>query len=189
MSDDPDIQLAHAVDARPDLSSALASKEKGSRQTRAGTVRGQVMLVAALIGVLCWGAWMTRAVLDLRAGPARVVKVQLASLVGDFVRAEARGNASPDQIGPRTAQFMKVLDATIARHARGGQIILVSEAVVGGSVPDITADIAHEVRLTLPAVQPASSLPGPGDPTGQRRDAGGVEARMRDYLLHEGASQ
>lgn len=187
MSDDPECE--RALGAPPNEQFLPVVSGKTGQRPRSSIARGQVLLVAGLIGVLCWGAWMTRAILDLRAAPARVAKVQLASLVGDYVRAEARGNASPDQIGPRTAQFMKVLDATIARHARGGQIILVSEAVVGGSVPDITAEIAREVRLTLPAVQLASSSPGHGDASGQRRDAGDVEARMRDYLLHEGAPQ
>lgn len=187
MSDDPECQ--HALGAPTDAQLVPAVSGKTARRPRGGIARGQVLLVAALIGVLCWGAWMTRAILDLRAAPSRVVKVQLASLVGDYVRAEARGNASPDQIGPRTAQFMKVLDATIARHARGGQIVLVSEAVVGGRVPDITADIDREVRVTLPTVQPAPSPPRLDDPAGQRRDAGDVEARMRDYLLHGGAAQ
>jgi hypothetical protein len=105
------------------------------------------------------------------------------------VRTEARGDTPPDQIGPRMAQFMKVLDATIAHHARDGQIVLVSEAVVGGSVPDITGDIAREVRAILPASQPAPASPRLADPAGHDREAGDVETRMRDYLLHEGAPQ
>ncbi len=178
MSDDPDIQRTTG-----------GSRDAPSAPAPGGIARGQVLALAALIGALCWGAWMTRVILDVRAAPARVVKVQLASLVGAYVRTEARGDTPPDQIADRTAQFMKVLDATIARHARGGQIVLVSEAVVGGSVPDITGDIAREVRATLPALQTAPASARSADPVGQRREAGDVETRMRDYLLHEGAPQ
>lgn len=187
MSNDPECQ--HALGTPPGEHAVQGASGRTGRRSRGGIARGQVLAVAALIGVLCWGAWVTRGILDLRAGQARVVKVQLARLVGDFVRAEARGNASSDQIGLRTAHFMKVLEATIARHARGGQILLVSEAVVGGSVPDITADIAREVQVTLPAQPPTPSPPASGDPAGRRRDGGDVEGPMRDDLLHEGATQ
>jgi len=186
MSDDPDI--AHPADAFRCARPAPVSDRKRTQGSR-GVTRGQVLRVAGLIGALCWGAWITRAILDMRAAPAHVVKVQLASIVGNYVRAEARGDTPPDQIGPHMAQFMKVLDATIARHARRGQIVLVSEAVVGGGVPDITGEIAREVRATLPASQSAPAPPRLAVPATSDREAGNVEARMRDYLLHEGAPQ
>lgn len=181
MSGERIVDEAHAVP--PDSQVEVARNAVGTRVQQFAILRRQFLTMACLIALLCWGAWMTRSILDMRPTPLRVVKVQLAGLVGSYVRAQARTDASPDEIAARTAQFMTALDLAIARHAHDGQIVLVSEAVVGGNVPDITAAIAAEMRrvAATPALR-ASKGRQDGNP-----EASDVETRMRDYLLREGA--
>lgn len=137
-----------------------------------GIGRAQLVMLAVSMAAIAWGAWSTRAILDLRARPAPFVKVELGALVAEYVRAQARSAGSPEQLRTETALFMKSLDASLARRTRDGHVILVSEAVVGGAVPDITALVRREIhaRLTLPP--PAND--------------GGTEARMREYLEQAG---
>lgn len=155
------------------------------RHRARGIGRAHVLAVACAIAGLAWGSWTTRAVLDLRASPTRIAKVRLQSLVGDYVRAQARSATPPDQIGPATARFMTMLDAAIARHARAGEVVLVSEAVVGGDVRDVTDQIRREVYAQVPVPRAAEGVP---DSAQDRASGGDVEARMRDYLLHAGAA-
>lgn len=140
----------------------------------AGIGRAQLAVLAVSIAAIVWGAWSTRAILDLRAQPAPFVKVQLAALVAEHVRAQARSAGSPEQIRTDTALFMKSLDDSLARRTRDGHVVLVSEAVIGGSVPDITAAVRREIQARLPSPHPAS--------------AGGSRAGMDDYLQQTGVT-
>lgn len=140
----------------------------------AGIGRAQMVVLAVSIAAIAWGAWSTRAILDLRARPAPLVKVQLGALVAEYVRTQARSAGSPEQIRTETALFMKSLDASLARRTRDGHVVLVSEAVIGGSVPDITAVVRREIHARLTPPHPASDS--------------GTEARMRDYLQQTGGA-
>lgn len=139
-----------------------------------GLGRTRLAVLAVSIAAIAWGAWSTRAILDLRARPAPFVKVQLGALVAEYVRTQARSAGSPEQIRTETAQFMKSLDASLARRTRDGHVVLVSEAVIGGSVPDITAVVRREIHARLTPPHPASDS--------------GTEARMRDYLQQTGGA-
>ncbi|ODU77589.1 MAG: hypothetical protein ABT10_24415 [Novosphingobium sp. SCN 63-17] len=141
------------------------------RQRRKGP---PVLALMVVVAGLAWGAWTTRAILDLRRAPAPFVKVQLGGLVADYVRAQARSATPPDQMGAQTQAFMKLLDAALAREAHAGRVVLVSEAVAGGSVPDITESVRREVYAKMPAPRTAVD--------------GGTEARMRDWLIRDGGS-
>lgn len=140
---------------------------------RTGIGRAQVMLLIVCVAGLVWGAWTTRAILDLRARPAPFVKVQLERLVAEYVRAQARSATPPDRIDTETAVFMKVLDASLARHARAGEVVLVSEAVVGGTVPDITAAVRREVYARLPVPSGGNdAVPNAGSADGLQNGGG-----------------
>lgn len=131
-----------------------------------------MLALMVVVAGLAWGAWTTRAILDLRRAPAPFVKVQLGGLVADYVRAQARSATPPDQMGAQTQAFMKLLDVALAREAHAGRVVLVSEAVAGGSVPDITETVRREVYAKMPALRTAAD--------------GGTEARMRDWLIRNG---
>ncbi|MFD2780348.1 TrbI F-type domain-containing protein [Novosphingobium pokkalii] len=76
-------------------------------------------------------------------------KVALADLVRDYVQAEARSGATPDQITAETSAYIKALNLAVARHAAQGEILLLSNAVVAGDVPDITPRVRDEVTASL----------------------------------------
>jgi hypothetical protein len=100
--------------------------------------------------------WATSKIFALE--DRRVVSVRLASIVNDFVSAEARSGTPPDQLEPRTRAFMMALDHVLKKRAAGGQVVLVGEAVIASSVPDVTndvvADLAKIVRMPVSAAMP-----------------------------------
>jgi len=119
----------------------------------AGYTAPQLVLGVALIAVLIWGMWVTRA---LTAPPQRIVKANLSGIVGDYVQAQARSATPPDQVQEQMRAFMTSLDTELQRRGADGQVVLVGEAVLSKSVPDITPDIltavyASGVKRPLPA--------------------------------------
>ena len=106
----------------------------------------------------------------------RVVSVRLASIVNDFVAAEARSGTAPDQLETRTRAFMGALDSVLKKRAAGGEVVLVGEAVIASSVPDVTndvvADLSRIVRMPVaaampPAIPPAMVPTVPAGPASQ----------------------
>lgn len=142
---------------------------------RARWVERPLLVFSLLAAGLGWGAWTTRAILDLRRAPQPLVKVQLGALVAEYVRGQARSATPPEQITAQTQAFMKLLDTTLAREARAGRVVLVSEAVAGGSLPDITGRVRREVYAQMP-------------PPRAGGDNHSTEAQMRDWLLDHGGS-
>lgn len=114
------------------------------------TRRGQILIAGLVAAGLLWGVWATHAILDLKRGSNHLVKVQLADLVREYVQTEARSGAAPEQITAQTAGFLKALNAAVNAHAKTGEIVLLSNAVVDGAVPDITAAIRSEVYASVP---------------------------------------
>lgn len=110
-------------------------------------------MAGALAGALLWGIWATHAILGLKQDANHLVKVQLADLVREYVQNEARSGAAPEQITAQTASFLKALNAAVNAHARAGEVVLLSNAVVDGAVPDITPAIRNEVYARAPAPQ------------------------------------
>jgi len=160
-----------SLDGGAPIAPPPASAPFARRERRNGP---PVLALMVVVAGLAWAAWTTRAILDLRRAPVPFVKVQLGGLVADYVRAQARSATPPDQMGAQTQAFMKLLDAALARETRAGRVVLVSEAVAGGSVPDITETVRREVYAKMPAPRTAAD--------------GGTEARMRDWLMRNGGS-
>ena len=131
---------------------AVASP-KAKRIVFAGYTAPQLVLGVALIAVLIWGMWVTRAI---TAPPQRIVKANLSGIVGDYVQAQARSATPPDQVQEQMRAFMTSLDTELQRRGADGQVVLVGEAVLSKSVPDITPDVltavyASGVKRPLPA--------------------------------------
>jgi hypothetical protein len=126
---------------------------KPKRIVFAGYTAPQLILGVALIAVLIWGMWVTRAI---TAPPQRIVKANLSGIVGDYVQAQARSATPPDQVQEQMRAFMTSLDTELQRRGADGQVVLVGEAVLSKSVPDITPDVltavyASGVKRPLPA--------------------------------------
>src|SRR3546814_17190617 len=75
----------------------------------------------------------------------RIVSISLAGMANDFIMAEARSGASPEQVDSDTRHFMAAMQRTLQERAAAGETIVVSEAVVAASMPDITPEIRAAV--------------------------------------------
>ena len=129
----------------------------------AGFTYGQLVLGALLLLAAIWGMWTTSRIMALEE--RKVVSVRLASIVNDFVSAEARSGTPPEELGNRTRAFMLALDTVLKKRAAGGQVVLVGEAVVASSVPDVTADVLADlskiVKLPSAAAMPPAMPAAP----------------------------
>lgn len=150
----PDIAPASADTAT--LAIAPATGRPSRRRGFAGFSWGQLLGGAAIAGALLWGAWITRDVHALQG--RRIVSVNLAAMMNDFVMAEARAGNSPEQTEADTRQYMAALQSVLMGRAQEGETILVGEAVVSSSTPNITADVREAVGKLMLA-NPAPRLP------------------------------
>lgn len=129
--------------------------------TYAGFALRDLLLFAAGLAFTLWAVWATSVLLELRE--RRIVSVSLSSIIKDFVAAESRTGASPELAAARTKAYLAATDAAMRSLSRGGATVLVSEAVVGNSVPDMTAAVsaavkAHMAQLQTPVTEaPAST--------------------------------
>jgi Type-F conjugative transfer system protein (TrbI_Ftype) len=141
------------VDAVPDSDTSSASRLLGF------TPR-DLAIVAAFLVLVVWAFWATRELLELR--DRRIVSVSLSTIIKNFVASEARNGSSPEQAAARTRAYLVATDAAMQSLSRSGATVLVSEAVVGNSVPDMTGAVADAVRQAMakqpaPATSPASA--------------------------------
>ncbi len=109
----------------------------------AGYTASQLLIGAALILGLVWAMWVTKLVTTEK--PQHIVKADLSRIVGEYVQAQARSATPPDQVQAQMRTFMALLDTELQRRDAAGQVVLVGEAVLSKSVPDITADVARAV--------------------------------------------
>lgn len=114
------------------------------------------VLVAFLV-LTIWSIWATRELLELKE--RRIVSVSLSKIITDFVAAESRNGASPETAAARTRAYLAATDAAMRSLSKGGATVLVSEAVVGNSVPDMTGAVAAAVNARLAQTAPASAAP------------------------------
>lgn len=109
----------------------------------AGYTAAQLLIAAALVLALVWAMWVTKLVMAEK--PQHIVKADLSRIVGEYVQAQARSATPPDQVQAQMRTFMASLDTELQRRGAAGQVVLVGEAVLSKSVPDITADVARAV--------------------------------------------
>lgn len=115
----------------------------------AGWPLARVIAALLLTSALVWAAWMTRTLVELQQ--RRIVSVSLSRLVEDFVAAEARNGGTPDQSASRTASYLAAVNKAVSELGKGGTTVLVSEATLGRSVDDRTADIGAQVARAMEA--------------------------------------
>jgi len=135
-----------------------------TRRIAGFTPRDLSVLVAFLL-LTIWAIWATCELLELKE--RRIVSVSLSKIITDFVAAESRNGSSPETATARTRAYLAATDEAMRSLSRGGSTVLVSEAVVGNSVPDMTAAVAAAVNArlaqgpALAASTPASTVPSP----------------------------
>ncbi len=114
-----------------------------------------IALGASMLASMLWGVWATHELLDLQK--REVVTVQLSRIMGEFIEAEARAGRPPEQTKQRVQAYLQAVEASVQRLARDGRTVLVAEAVVAGSTPDLTdavrADVVRRMGA-LPDAQP-----------------------------------
>lgn len=126
------------------------------RAVFAGYTMPQLLIGAALLLALIWAMWISKAVMAEK--PQHIVKADLSRIVGEYVQAQARSATPPEQVQAQMRIFMAALDTELQRRGAAGQVVLVGEAVLSKSVPDITADVAKAVYSAGVRVpQPASA--------------------------------
>lgn len=112
-----------------------------------------VGVVLAVVAAGLWGAWVTKSVLAGADMPP-MARIQLSSLVGEYVQAQARSSTAPEQVTAETKAFMGEIERNLDARAKQGQVVLVSEAVLTKNVPDITAEVRRQVfaKVRMPQV-------------------------------------
>ena len=112
-----------------------------------------VVLGVGMIGQVLWGVWTTDKVLTLEK--REVVTVQLSRIMGDFIEAEARAGRPPEETKQRVQAYLQAVEASVQRLAQGGRTVLVAEAVVAGSTPDLTETVRVDVERRMGAIPDA----------------------------------
>ncbi len=159
-------QLALTIGGEPLVPSAECEAAPTARRRGfAGFSWGQMLGGTTLVAALVWGGWATRELMILKE--RRIVSISLAGMANDFIMAEARSGASPEQVDSDTRHFMSAMQRTLQDRAAAGETIVVSEAVVAASMPDITPDVRAAVGEFIkrnPPPRVAAATPAPAMP-------------------------
>jgi len=113
-----------------------------------------VVVGVGMIGQVLWGIWATDKLLTLEK--REVVTVQLSRIMGDFIEAEARAGRPPEETRLRVQAYLKAVEASVQRLGREGRTVLVAEAVVAGSTPDLTQSVRADVVRRMGAIPDAA---------------------------------
>ncbi|WP_066112174.1 type-F conjugative transfer system protein TrbI [Blastomonas sp. CCH2-E1] len=106
-----------------------------------------MVLAASMIGSTLWGVWATDQLLTLEK--REVVTVQLSRIMGEFIEAEARAGRPPEETRMRVELYLKAVEASVAALGHEGRTVLVAEAVVSGSAPDLTESVRADVARRI----------------------------------------
>jgi len=113
-----------------------------------------VVVGAGMTGQVLWGVWATDKLLELEK--REVVTVQLSRIMGDFIEAEARAGRPPEETRLRVQAYLKAVEASVQKLGREGRTVLVAEAVVAGSTPDMTQSVRADVMRRMGAIPDAA---------------------------------
>jgi len=106
-----------------------------------------MLLAASMIGSTLWGVWATDRLLSLEK--REVVTVQLSRIMGEFIEAEARAGLPPEETRMRVELYLEAVEASVEALGREGRTVLVAEAVVSGSAPDLTESVRADVARRI----------------------------------------
>ena len=133
------------------MTNILATQAQSARSIRINSTA--VVLGVGLIVTVLWGVWATDKLLTLEK--REVVTVQLSRIMGDFVEAEARAGRPPAETRMRVEAYLKAVQASVTRLGAKGRTVLVAEAVVAGSTPDLTQAVRADVARRMGAISDA----------------------------------
>jgi len=111
------------------------------------------VLALAVLGAVLWGVWATDRLLALEK--RELVTVQLSGLMGEFVETEARSGRTPEEMQKRVRAYLQAVEASVAQLRREGRTVLIAEAVVAGSAPDLTEQVRADVARRMGVVPDA----------------------------------
>lgn len=126
------------------------------RRHFAGMTLPVLALAVSMFGSALWGVWVTGKIVGL--DKREVVTVQLGRIMGDFVEAEARAGRSPEETQSRVSAYLKAVEASVESLGSQGRTVLVAEAVVAGSVPDLTEQVRADVARRIHVAQQLGAL-------------------------------
>ena len=145
-------EKADAVGETTTVSATIAPRTFAGLPLSTIVLGGLILLLALL------SAWQTREILALRSH--RIVSVSLSSLLHDYIAAESHNAGSPEITTLRTKLYVGATQAAVRGLSEQGYTVLVTEAVAGGSVPDVTPAVKADIEAKLKAVQVASAMGG-----------------------------
>ena len=145
-------EKADAVGETTTVSATIAPRTFAGLPLSTIVLGGLILLLALL------SAWQTREILALRSH--RIVSVSLSSLLHDYIAAESHNAGSPEITALRTKLYVGATQAAVRGLSEQGYTVLVTEAVAGGSVPDVTPAVKADIETKLKAVQVASARGG-----------------------------
>ena len=153
---------AEIADHSPELPEAATREQTlaSPARTFAGLPVPTVILGALVLLMALWSLWLTRELLVLRSH--KTVSVSLATIVHDFIAVEAHNGGTAETSAVRTQLYLAATQAAIHSLADEGQTVLVSEAVAGNSVPDVTPQLKAAINAKLQAAQIAAATAGAG---------------------------
>lgn len=108
-----------------------------------------VLGTLALIALGCWMIWATRTLVEVRS--RRIVSVSLSGMIRDFVSAEARAGRPSEDAAVRSRTYLAAVDRAVTELGRNGDVVIVSEATLGRSVPDRTPEVRARVAQAMEA--------------------------------------
>lgn len=132
----------------------------------------EVLTVAALVGAVSWGAWVTKSIVDPAQDQGKFVKLQLQGVITEYLQAQARSGSDERSAAAATTAFMGELDKAVASLGASGKVVLVNEAVIGGDMPDVTDEVKKAVYSKVPMPKVAAAP---------------VQQDMQAYLAANGA--
>lgn len=148
-------EAASAPSPAPAVARPAIEVTKSRKTVFAGYTAGQLVVGLAIIAMLIWGMWVTRAIME---PPQKIVKANLSAIVGDYVQAQARSANPPQEVEAEMRKFMASLDGELQRRSASGQVILVGEAVLSKGVEDITPHVMKAVYASgVKRPKPASA--------------------------------
>ena len=113
-----------------------------------------VAVGVGMVGQVLWGVWATDKLLTVEK--REVVTVQLSRIMGDFIEAEARAGRPREETKMRVQAYLKAVEASVQKLGREGRTVLVAEAVVAGSTPDLTQSVRADVVRRMGAIPDAA---------------------------------
>lgn len=170
-----------AEDASP--RTAAASPTKRPRKFAGMSPRELVVLCAA-IATFLWGAWVTKSIVSETNGEPEIVQLQLQSVIGEYLQAQARSDTDEQTAAQETAAFMAVLDQTVDGLSDRGKLVLVHEAVIGGDVPDVTEAVKSAVYAKVPRPRVAQATLD-----AQQAQASRIQGEMEAFMASGGGRE